>query len=123
MKIYDYERNYNLEKVYWWFVGVRKMVHKLLSLTKKKNSLGKVLDIGCGTGALLDKLAPKCEELWGLDISPEAIEFCKKRGHKNLILGSAGKIPFADNYFDVVTAIGVIEHIPDEKGFLTSGEF
>ena len=118
MKSYEYERNYSLEQRYWWFVGVRAMVRSLLSLTGGNGSLGKVLDLGCGTGALLDQLRGCSAELWGLDVSQEGLKFCAIRGHKKLVLADATRIPFRQNYFDVITAIGLIEHLDDDQVFL-----
>ena len=114
MKLYEYERNYSLEQRYWWFVGVRAMVRSLLSLTGGNGSLGKVLDLGCGTGALLDQLRGCSAELWGLDVSQEGLKFCAIRGHKKLVLADATRVPFRQNYFDVITAIGLIEHLDDD---------
>jgi SAM-dependent methyltransferase len=118
MKLYEYERNYSLEQRYWWFVGVRAMVRSLLSLTGGNGSLGKVLDLGCGTGALLDQLRGCSAELWGLDVSQQGLKFCAIRGHKKLVLADATRIPFRQNYFDVITAIGLIEHLDDDQLFL-----
>jgi SAM-dependent methyltransferase len=118
MKVHEYERNYRLESDYWYFVGLRAIISTLLEVSVGQAKLGRVLDVGCGTGALLDELEPRCAELWGVDISPEALEFCRERGHKNLILTSATTLPFDDGYFDLVTAIGLIEHIEDDEAFI-----
>src|SRR5260370_17820560 len=40
------------------------------------------------------------------------------RGHKRLYLADADKLPFADHCFDLVTAIGVIEHLDNDEIFL-----
>ena len=118
MKEGEYKRHYDLEKDYWWFVGLRKMVVNLLSNEIKTNSIGKMLDVGCGTGALMDDMKDNAQDLWGIDINAQAIEFCKQRGHENLIQVDASGIPFPDEEFDTVTAIGIIEHIEDDKGFV-----
>ena len=74
-----------------------------------------VLDVGCGVGPLLKKLrcgAPR--ELWGMDISPVAIDILKKDG----IPGSVAKvppIPLPDNSYDVVVATETFEHVEDDK--------
>jgi SAM-dependent methyltransferase len=94
------------------------MVRNLLALRAADTSLGKVLDVGCGTGALLDQLQSRSTELWGLDASQEALKFCALRGHKNLLRADATRIPFRENYFDVITAIGLIEHLNDDLVFL-----
>jgi SAM-dependent methyltransferase len=118
MKLHEYKRNYELEQSYWWFVGVRAMVQRLLSLTRESRSLGKVLDVGCGTGALLDQLQRSSAELWGVDLSREGLKFCAMRGHQNLVLADATRNPFRREYFDVITAIGLIEHLEDDGAFL-----
>ena len=118
MIVEEYKRNYDLEQEYWWFIGVRKMVHNLLAtgIQGKKNL--KILDVGCGTGGLMDELTQQGHTVFGLDISDEALKFCALRGHTNLKLGSATSIPFEDSSFDVVTGIGVIEHLDDDDKFL-----
>jgi ubiquinone/menaquinone biosynthesis C-methylase UbiE len=119
MKSHEYLRNFEIENRNWWFVGVRKMVHRLI----KRSGIGTIyrcLDIGCGTGALLKELTPLTEELWGLDLAPPALSYCVERGfpEDHLILGTADNTPFNDNYFDVITAIGIIEHLDDDDKFL-----
>ncbi|MCP4249909.1 MAG: class I SAM-dependent methyltransferase [bacterium] len=119
MQAPEYRRNYELEQHYWWFVGIRAMVHELLSLSLGQAPLGRVLDVGCGTGALLDELRPRAQELWGLDVSPEGLRFCARRGGHNLICADGSRTPFPASYFDVVTAIGIVEHLDDDAAFLT----
>ena len=48
----------------------------------------------------------------GLDSSAEALDFCRRRGHQRLV--QATILPFADNSFDIVTALDVIEHLDDD---------
>jgi ubiquinone/menaquinone biosynthesis C-methylase UbiE len=118
MKLPEYKRNYELEQHYWWFVGVRAMVQELLTLSVRDKNLGKVLDVGCGTGALMDQLQACSEELLGVDISPGALNYCSLRGHKNLLLTDASHTALPSAYFDVITAIGIIEHLEDDEAFL-----
>ena len=118
MRIYEYQRNYELEQDYWWFVGVRAMIKTMLSLSFGSNRLGSVLDVGCGTGALLDQLRGSTKELWGVDGSQEALRYCRLRGHQNLIRADACCLPFAAEYFDAILAIGLIEHLEDDTAFL-----
>ncbi len=66
----------------------------------------------------MDQLQPHSKELWGLDLSMEALKYCKLRGHKNLILSDAVNTPFPSEYFHIITAIGLIEHLEDDDSFL-----
>lgn len=67
-----------------------------------------VLDIGCGTGRLLNRLAEKFPDLYGtgLDFSLEMIRQARysNRHHRRLIYlqGNALALPFTDNQFDAV---------------------
>jgi SAM-dependent methyltransferase len=114
----EYRRNYELERSYWWFVGVRAIVDRLLAQAGGKRSLGRVLDVGCGTGALLEELRARSSEAWGVDISPEALRFCAERGLHCVALADATAVPFPTGHFDVVTAIGIVEHLDDDGAFL-----
>jgi ubiquinone/menaquinone biosynthesis C-methylase UbiE len=49
----------------------------------------------------------------GVDVSDDALEFCKSKGLK-VHKGLAEKLPFADESFDVVTALDVVEHLDDD---------
>jgi SAM-dependent methyltransferase len=72
----------------------------------------KILDVGCGTGANLEMLA-QFGESEGVDVSDDALEFCKAKGlkaHKGL----AEKLPFEDASFDLVTALDVVEHLDND---------
>jgi len=118
MRIYEYQRNYELEQSYWWFVGVRAMIKTMLSLSLGDSRLGTVLDVGCGTGALLDQLRDRARQVWGVDGSQEALRYCRLRGHQNIMLAEACCLPFASERFDAILAIGLIEHLEDDAAFL-----
>jgi ubiquinone/menaquinone biosynthesis C-methylase UbiE len=75
----------------------------------------KFCDIGCGIGALtnqIKKAYPNCE-VWGTDISKKAIEDNKSQNpdikYFSQYVGNETKLP--DNYFDVVFAGEIIEHL------------
>jgi SAM-dependent methyltransferase len=50
----------------------------------------------------------------GVDISPQALEFCHERGLKSVKLGAAEDLPYEDGSFELVTALDVIEHLDDD---------
>jgi ubiquinone/menaquinone biosynthesis C-methylase UbiE len=84
---------------------------------KKKQ---KVVDVGCGTGYGSAVLAEKCEVV-GLDNNLEAIEFAKKNyGDKvKFLVSDANKLPLKGRQFDVAVSFEVIEHLKEEKNYLT----
>lgn len=95
------------------------------ALENKKNA--RVLDIGCYIGTELFML-PKTNsniKYWGIDVSEGAIDYAKKlaknRGEKNITFQAidANKpFPFPKNYFDVVYALELIEHLHEPGKFL-----
>ena len=115
MKHEEYERMYRFEDSYWWFVARRHLITSLLDTHYARDGRLRVLDIGCGTGAMLDDLKPFGDAV-GADFSPEALQFCVTRGIASpLTRADVRRLPFADASFDVVTAMDIIEHIDDDK--------
>lgn len=113
MKKYLYRDLFIVEDTHWWHISKRKTISQLI----KKYSIWKnpkVLDVGCGTGRNIEELAD-LGQVYGLDNSQEALRFCKKRGLKNLIFGSAEKTNMPNNSFDIITLLDVLEHTDDDK--------
>lgn len=97
------------EKKHWWYIGNRAIIFSLLPLyLKDKNNL-KILDAGCGTGMNMLKLS-RYGDVFGIDMSDEALNFCKLNGVNNARKASVESIPFKDNTFDLVTSFEVIYH-------------
>lgn len=77
-----------------------------------------VLDVGCGEGFTLNRFrkANIGKDLIGVDTSQRAIELGRKQfPHLNLKEGSAYKLPFKDNTFDLVLCLEVLEHLENPE--------
>lgn len=114
MQQHTYAIMNRVEDSHWWFVGRRLILESFLKdiVQKLKVQNPKILDVGCGTGANLEMLT-QFGESEGVDVSDDALEFCKAKGlkaHKGL----AEELPFADASFDLVTALDVVEHLDDD---------
>lgn len=79
---------------------------------------GTVLDIGCGDGLLLSYLGKKHIVATGIDISPEAVVRCRAAGLTALEHSLDTKLPFADESFDTVVLLDVLEHLYDPLAVL-----
>jgi SAM-dependent methyltransferase len=113
----DYRTTYELEGHNWWFVGTRRVCLDLLDGVSPPGHDARILDVGCGTGLMLDELAPRGRAV-GVDFSPTALEFCRLRSSTALLQADGGRLPVGDGEVDAVTAIGVIEHLDDDLGAL-----
>ena len=115
MEEQDYRTTYELEDHNWWFVGMRRISLALLGRPAPVVERGApILDVGCGTGIMLEHLAP-LGEATGLDFSETALSFCRKRGAERLVQARGEQLPFADGSFGAVTAFGVVEHIEADR--------
>ena len=80
----------------------------------------RVLDAGCGDGVLSYMLAREGAEVYGIDISREALRVAKKRcGNARFYQASIYNLPFPDKFFDHITCLEVIEHLADPDKALT----
>ena len=64
----------------------------------------RVLEVGCGTGALTVALAQRGARVWGLDAEPEMLAVARQRAPAGVGLkeGRAEALPFKDGWFDRV---------------------
>lgn len=110
MEIDEFKKMYNLEGTHWWFVSKRKLIFSFLrKYYSKKDSGRKILDVGCGTGVILNEFN-KYGKAYGIDLSQHALKFCKLRGLKNVTKGSALKMPYQSDYFDIIGCFDVLYH-------------
>jgi ubiquinone/menaquinone biosynthesis C-methylase UbiE len=104
MELKEYNLMYELENTHWWFLGKRKFIATVFPKVKKV----KILDIGAGTGGTT-KFLKAYGEVTGLEANPLAQSLARKRGLK-IVSGSAEKLPFENEKFDVVTIFDVLYH-------------
>jgi SAM-dependent methyltransferase len=118
-----FEAIYQNEKTNWWFVARRRLVRQaLVRHGAPRTASGfsprlRLLDIGCGTGAMLEEFAP-LGTVVGTDLSPVALQFCLGRGLRRILFADGTLLPFADGSFDGISAMDVIEHIEDDAAVL-----
>lgn len=115
MEAHHYPILYQVEEIHWWYVGRRRIIQSLVDKIRPtlNSPAPRILDVGCGTGANLKMLA-EFGRAEGVDISPQAVDFCHERGLDSVKLGAIEELPYEDDSFDLVTALDVIEHLDDD---------
>jgi SAM-dependent methyltransferase len=113
MKIDEYQKMYELEETHWWFVGKRKIILSLLDKLYTPTTNLKIMDAGCGTGAVMNYLE-RYGSVVGVDTSDEALNFCRLRGKGRVYKANITQLPFNDGSYDLVTALDIIEHVAED---------
>jgi SAM-dependent methyltransferase len=76
---------------------------------------GRILDVACGPGVLVEQMLSRGCEFWGVDGSQRMIGQCYKnfpgRDGTHFAVSNATSLPFEDGFFDAVTCLGVIDRI------------
>lgn len=114
---HEYEAMYRLEDVYWWFIARRQLAVDVLARELASRTDAVILDVGCGTGSNLAAFSA-LGRTTGVDLSPEALSFCRARGVERVTFSQVERLPFPDASFDVVTAMDVLEHVDDDLAAL-----
>lgn len=81
-------------------------------------SEGAILDVGCGTGLLLQHIADKSRLIVGTDISHGLLSKARmktKSQSATLIQSDSDSLPFPSETFDIVFAVTVLQNVPDPK--------
>jgi len=105
---------------HWWYRGRRRIVAGELARLELRPG-AQVLDAGCGAGQTLDDLARLggVDRAHGIDMSEDAVNAARSRGHAEVRLSGVEKLPHADEAFDLVTCLDVVEHTPDDVATFT----
>jgi ubiquinone/menaquinone biosynthesis C-methylase UbiE len=72
----------------------------------------RVLELGCGTGLILARVAEVAKEAVGIDLSEGMAQRAKDRG-LDVHIGSVCDLPFEDGQFDLAYSFKVLAHVPD----------
>ncbi|HKN75899.1 MAG TPA: class I SAM-dependent methyltransferase [Candidatus Acidoferrum sp.] len=101
----------------WRAAGARQKALNIVRVSRGV-SVSAVLEIGCGTGAVLEELESMgfAEKYVASDVSIEAVEFVRRTCGKFLngaFVASAGSLPFPDKQFSIAILSHVVEHLDD----------
>ncbi len=82
----------------------------LESIDKAKFDL--LIEVGCGTGAMLERATPSCSWVVGTDISPNMLRKARMRANREItdfLVSDCSALPFRDQVSDLVISISVLK--------------
>lgn len=89
----------------------RKYFQRKLEEIRGMANVKTLLDIGCAMGVLLEEAGKQRIDAYGVDVSEDAVAYCKKKGLK-------ADTSYPKKHFDAITAFEVLEHEPNPLGML-----
>lgn len=120
MKKIEFE-DYSLVSNYYDKYRVPAGLNQLISFINEtvKDNKGAILEVGCGTGNYLSKLAEIYEKVCGVDLNEGMLAKCKEKTKNmtnvELKQGEAQNIPYPDKSFDIVVAIQTVHHYGEDN--------
>jgi len=110
-------RYHEVGNSYWWLSGKYEIIMDCIRQFVPSGNNLSVLDAGCGPGNMLDRLSSR-GTVTGTDLALPALSFCMSRGYRRVALSKLDLLALKSERFDLVTAIDVIEHMPDDAAGL-----
>lgn len=115
-RYYDaFARNYEAQRGTRSRGGYHDLVDDLEAELVQRFATGKdVLEVGCGTGLVLARIARFARCARGVDLSPRMLDLAREK-QLDVQLASATDLPFEDDTFDVSCSFKVLAHIREIK--------
>jgi ubiquinone/menaquinone biosynthesis C-methylase UbiE len=94
-------------------------VRSLLASLRQRAPGGKLLDVGCGTGFIIDLAKGIFDEIHGIDITDAMLARVDTSHGKVMVhRGVVEAMPFPDESFDLVTSYAFLHHVEDPRAIL-----
>jgi SAM-dependent methyltransferase len=119
-----FERLARVEAAHWWSRAMWRLASEWLSESIRGRRGLDALDIGCGAGLSLIRLAGHREIVRVIGLEPDegALRLARRHGGFKLVQGTALALPFEDACLDVVTCFDVLQHLADGDDTVAASE-
>jgi 2-polyprenyl-3-methyl-5-hydroxy-6-metoxy-1,4-benzoquinol methylase len=94
---------------------LKKRIDRILGLLGQP---GRLLEIGCGGGILVERAGAQGWDVWGTEISPSCVDLLRPMMGHRLHCGDLDGAPFEPESFDAAVMMDVIEHVADPEHYL-----
>lgn len=99
----------------------RENVHRLLRPLAAADRMLSVLDVGCGSGDVLDGIGRDRISVLGVDRVPSMVaQAMSTHPDDQFVVADATRLPVQDASMDLITSLGVLEYVPDYEAVLAS---
>jgi len=106
------------EPSYVWRAGQQRRLEMILDAAGERLE-GRVLENGCGVGMYVDRLAPHCSMIVGLEYdferAREAQSLAAEHANAYIVCAAGEALPFPDETFDLTLSHEVLEHVQDDR--------
>ena len=114
MNAEEYANLDQVEGEHWYYAGKRQFVREWLGRVRPPHLTDTLLDCGAGTGRFAQEMEAHCRVLV-LDDHEESLRLLRTRFKPEQILSLSGDtVPLPDGSLEYVTALDVLEHVPDD---------
>ena len=119
-----FERLARVESGHWWSLAMWRLASGWLDRALAGRTGLAALDVGCGAGLSLIRLAGlrPIGRVVGLEPDPAALRLARRQRGFELVEGSALDLPFGSGSFDVITCFDVLQHLPERGDHRALGE-
>jgi len=115
--VYSFSNSVDRDFIQDWFIDGaflhKKHWQRYIDILAKYCPKGTILDIGCGAGTFLTNARERGYTVFGQEVAPFFIDFCRNQHGLKIYEGAVEKLGLPTNSFDVVTLFDVIEHVPE----------
>jgi 2-polyprenyl-3-methyl-5-hydroxy-6-metoxy-1,4-benzoquinol methylase len=108
----EYTKMNDVEMQHFWY----KTIHNLI-LQNTKQGIN-LLDLGCGTGGVVNKVKHQFQTVVGMDISELSLSFAKVKNPEVEFIQSDLNDLKLDHQYSQITCIDVLEYIEDDNSFI-----